>query len=122
MQLCECDKLKYGKWEDLSNVIHNSPRCVFDYFLKSRTPVELNRRCDSLIRLFEKEQKTMDKYTPRMLKRKVLYDVNNNNININNNNNNNNKNASNIINNNIHYHVFFSLSRPCIYMCVCVCV
>mmetsp|Transcript_40687 Transcript_40687/g.90456 ORF Transcript_40687/g.90456 Transcript_40687/m.90456 type:complete len:1088 (-) Transcript_40687:511-3774(-) len=53
--LCMVHKLGYGNWDDLKAEIRKSWRFRFDWFFKSRTPQELARRCDTLIRLIEKE-------------------------------------------------------------------
>jgi SWI/SNF-related matrix-associated actin-dependent regulator of chromatin subfamily A member 5 len=43
--LCMVDKLGYGNWDDLKAEIRKSWRFRFDWFFKSRLPVELQRRC-----------------------------------------------------------------------------
>ncbi|MEW5311445.1 MAG: hypothetical protein WDW38_003160 [Sanguina aurantia] len=53
--LCMVHKLGYGNWDDLKAEIRRSWRFRFDWFFKSRTPQELSRRCETLIRLIEKE-------------------------------------------------------------------
>lgn len=53
--LCMVHRLGYGAWDDLKAEIRRSWRFRFDWFFKSRTPQELARRCDTLIRLIEKE-------------------------------------------------------------------
>jgi len=52
--LCMTNKLGYGNWEQLQQEIRQSWQFRFDWFLKSRTPQELGRRCDTLIKMFEK--------------------------------------------------------------------
>lgn len=47
-------KLGYGNWELLKQEIRRSWQFRFDWFLKSRTPQELARRCDTLIKMLEK--------------------------------------------------------------------
>ena len=54
-QLCMMHKLGYGNWDELKLAFRNSPLFRFDWFVKSRTAQELARRCDTLIRLVEKE-------------------------------------------------------------------
>lgn len=49
------NKIGYGNWDQLKIEIRKSWRFRFDWFVKSRTPQELSRRCDTLIRLIEKE-------------------------------------------------------------------
>ncbi len=53
--LCMVHQLGYGAWDELKAKIRESWRFRFDWFFKSRTPQELSRRCDTLIRLVEKE-------------------------------------------------------------------
>lgn len=53
--ICMVHKLGYGAWDELKAEIRNSWRFRFDWFFKSRTPQELARRCETLIRLIEKE-------------------------------------------------------------------
>ncbi len=53
--VCMMHQLGYGAWDELKAAIRSSWRFRFDWFIKSRTPVELARRCDTLIRLIEKE-------------------------------------------------------------------
>uniref|UniRef100_A0A061QM65 SWI/SNF-related matrix-associated actin-dependent regulator of chromatin subfamily A member 5 n=1 Tax=Tetraselmis sp. GSL018 TaxID=582737 RepID=A0A061QM65_9CHLO len=58
--LCTMHQLGYGAWDELKAEIHRSWRFRFDWFFKSRTPQELARRCDTLIRLVEKENEEME--------------------------------------------------------------
>jgi SWI/SNF-related matrix-associated actin-dependent regulator of chromatin subfamily A member 5 len=58
--LCMIHKLGYGAWDEMKAEIRKSWRFRFDWFFKSRTPQELNRRCDTLIRLVEKENEEAD--------------------------------------------------------------
>ena len=53
-------KLGYGNWEELKSAFRMSPLFRFDWFVKSRTTQELARRCDTLIRLVEKENQECD--------------------------------------------------------------
>ncbi|KAJ3669555.1 hypothetical protein LUZ60_011505 [Juncus effusus] len=53
--LCMVHKLGYGNWDELKAAFRMSPLFRFDWFVKSRTTQELQRRCDTLIRLVEKE-------------------------------------------------------------------
>lgn len=53
-------KLGYGNWDELKVAVRQSHLFKFDWFLKSRLPVELARRCDTLIRLVEKENAELD--------------------------------------------------------------
>ena len=70
--LCMSQKLGYGNWEDLKAELRSAWQvapsqavlhCLilywqfrFDWFIKSRTPAELGRRVESLIRMIEKEK------------------------------------------------------------------
>ncbi|WIA10295.1 hypothetical protein OEZ86_000436 [Tetradesmus obliquus] len=54
--ICCIAKLGYGSWDDLKAEIRKSWKFRFDWFFKSRTPQELARRAETLIRLIEKEQ------------------------------------------------------------------
>ena len=47
--------LGYGRWEELRIEVRMAWQFRFDWFIKSRTPQELGRRVDTLIRLVEKE-------------------------------------------------------------------
>ena len=58
--VCMTNNLGYGNWDQLKVEIRKSWRFRFDWFLKSRTPQELCRRCDTLIRLIEKENEEME--------------------------------------------------------------
>ena len=53
--LCMLHQIGYGNWDELKLEIRRSWMMRFDWFLKSRTPAELARRCETLIRLIEKE-------------------------------------------------------------------
>eukprot|EP00891_Asterochloris_glomerata_P000647 jgi/Astpho2/647/Aster-04487 len=58
--LCQIHTLGYGQWDELKAAIREHWRFRFDWFFKSRTPQELMRRCDTLIRLVEKENEDFD--------------------------------------------------------------
>jgi len=58
--VCATQKLGYGSWDELKLEIRKSWQFKFDWFLKSRTPQELNRRVDILIRLIEKENQEIE--------------------------------------------------------------
>ena len=53
--LCKVHELGYGAWDEIKAEVRKSWRFKFDWFFKSRTPQELQRRADTLIRLIEKE-------------------------------------------------------------------
>jgi len=59
--LCMTHKLGYGAWDELKAAIRSSWLFRFDWFIKSRTPQELGRRVDTLIRLIEKEDEETKK-------------------------------------------------------------
>ncbi|GMH40196.1 hypothetical protein BSKO_08100 [Bryopsis sp. KO-2023] len=58
--ICMAHKLGYGNWDELKAEIRKSWRFRFDWFFKSRTPQELARRCDTLIRLIERENEELE--------------------------------------------------------------
>lgn len=58
--LCQVHQLGYGSWDELKAAIRDHWRFRFDWFFKSRTPQELARRCDTLIRLVEKENEEVE--------------------------------------------------------------
>jgi SWI/SNF-related matrix-associated actin-dependent regulator of chromatin subfamily A member 5 len=60
LQLCMVHKLGYGNWDELKAAFRMSPLFRFDWFVKSRTTQELARRCETLIRLVEKENQEYD--------------------------------------------------------------
>ncbi|KJE94231.1 helicase, variant [Capsaspora owczarzaki ATCC 30864] len=56
--ICMLYKVGYGNetaYDDIRRAIRAAPQFRFDWYLKSRTAVELQRRCTSLIQLIEKE-------------------------------------------------------------------
>jgi SWI/SNF-related matrix-associated actin-dependent regulator of chromatin subfamily A member 5 len=53
--VCMLQQLGYGSWEQLKLEIRKAWQFRFDWFFKSRTPMELMRRCETLIRLIEKD-------------------------------------------------------------------
>ncbi|EFC39046.1 predicted protein [Naegleria gruberi] len=52
---CMTAKLGYGFWEEVRAQIRNAWEFRFDWFIKTRTAVEIQKRCDTLIKLIEKE-------------------------------------------------------------------
>lgn len=68
-------KLGYGNWEELKAAFRTSPLFRFDWFVKSRTTQELARRCDTLIRLVEKENQEYDERERQARKEKKLAKV-----------------------------------------------
>lgn len=68
-------KLGYGNWDELKSAFRMSPLFKFDWFVKSRTTQELTRRCDTLIRLIEKENQEYDERERQARKEKKLAKV-----------------------------------------------
>merc|ERR1711993_188259 len=56
--VCMLHKLGFDKenvYEELRAEVRNAPQFRFDWFIKSRTAMELQRRCNTLITLIERE-------------------------------------------------------------------
>lgn len=53
--VCMTHHLGYGRWEELRDEVRKCWLFRFDWFIKTRSPLELQRRVDVLIRLIEKE-------------------------------------------------------------------
>ncbi|KAE9602149.1 putative calcium/calmodulin-dependent protein kinase chromatin remodeling ISWI family [Lupinus albus] len=70
--ICMVHKLGYGNWDELKAAFRTSPLFRFDWFVKSRTTQELTRRCDTLIRLVEKENQEYDERERQARKEKKL--------------------------------------------------
>ncbi|XP_068661697.1 ISWI chromatin-remodeling complex ATPase CHR11-like isoform X2 [Aristolochia californica] len=70
--LCMIHKLGYGNWDELKAAFRTSPLFRFDWFVKSRTTQELARRCDTLIRLVERENQEFDERERQARKDKKL--------------------------------------------------
>lgn len=68
-------KLGYGNWDELKAAFRTSPLFRFDWFVKSRTTQELARRCDTLIRLVERENQEYDERERQARKEKKLAKV-----------------------------------------------
>ncbi|CAN8065519.1 unnamed protein product [Agarophyton chilense] len=68
--VCMTDKLGYGKWEDIKLEVRRAWQFRFNWWFKSRTPVELKRRVDVLVRLIEKENEEMLEAERMLEKRK----------------------------------------------------
>eukprot|EP00293_Proteomonas_sulcata_P009448 CAMPEP_0184290208 /NCGR_PEP_ID=MMETSP1049-20130417/2548_1 /TAXON_ID=77928 /ORGANISM="Proteomonas sulcata, Strain CCMP704" /LENGTH=298 /DNA_ID=CAMNT_0026597327 /DNA_START=45 /DNA_END=941 /DNA_ORIENTATION=- len=69
--VCMTHQLGYGRWEELKFEIRRSWNFRFDWFIKSRTPKELEARFKQLVRLIEKELELEDQGG----KRKATADV-----------------------------------------------
>jgi len=50
-----CLAHRWGQWDELKAEIRKSHLFRFDWFFKSRTAQELQKRCEALVRLIEKE-------------------------------------------------------------------
>lgn len=74
-QLCMAHKLGYGKWDELRSAFRMSPLFRFDWFVKARSAQELARRCDTLVRLVEKENQEYDERERQARKEKRLAKV-----------------------------------------------
>lgn len=75
IQICMVHKLGYGNWDELKAAFRTSPLFRFDWFVKSRTTQELARRCDTLIRLVERENQEFDERERQARKEKKLAKV-----------------------------------------------
>merc|ERR1719422_904338 len=61
--VCMLHKLGFDKenvYEELRAAVRNAPQFRFDWFIKSRTAMELQRRCNTLIMLIEKEMNEIE--------------------------------------------------------------
>lgn len=54
------DRVGYGNWEAIRREIRRAWQFRFDWYIKSRTAAELQKRCDQLVRYLEKEQNKRD--------------------------------------------------------------
>ncbi|XP_057960139.1 ISWI chromatin-remodeling complex ATPase CHR11 isoform X2 [Malania oleifera] len=70
--ICMVHKLGYGNWDELKAAFRTSSLFRFDWFVKSRTTQELARRCDTLIRLVERENQEYDERERQARKEKKL--------------------------------------------------
>ena len=68
-------KLGYGNWDKLKAAFRTSLLFRFDWFVKSRTTTELARRCDTLIRLVERENHEFEERERQARKEKKLEKV-----------------------------------------------
>jgi SWI/SNF-related matrix-associated actin-dependent regulator of chromatin subfamily A member 5 len=59
--VCMTNKLGYGRFEHLKVEVRKAWQFRFNWWIKSRTPIELKRRVDALIRLIEKENEEIAK-------------------------------------------------------------
>lgn len=51
---------KENVYEELRAAVRNAPQFRFDWFIKSRTAMELQRRCNTLITLIERENNEIE--------------------------------------------------------------
>lgn len=61
--ICMLHKLGFDKenvYEELRQAVRSAPQFRFDWFIKSRTAVELQRRCNTLITLIERENQELE--------------------------------------------------------------
>lgn len=68
---------KENVYEELRAAVRNAPQFRFDWFIKSRTAMELQRRCNTLITLIEREnQEIEEKEKAEKKKKKSAADKN----------------------------------------------
>ncbi|XP_072171356.1 SWI/SNF-related matrix-associated actin-dependent regulator of chromatin subfamily A member 5-like [Diadema setosum] len=61
--VCMLHKLGFDKenvYDDLRSAVRQAPQFRFDWFIKSRTAMELQRRCNTLITLIERENQELE--------------------------------------------------------------
>ncbi|XP_048400125.1 probable global transcription activator SNF2L1 isoform X3 [Stegostoma tigrinum] len=61
--ICMLHKMGFDKenvYDELRQCVRNAPQFRFDWFIKSRTAMELQRRCNTLISLIEKENSELE--------------------------------------------------------------
>ena len=71
--VCMLHKLGFDKenvYEELRAAVRNAPQFRFDWFIKSRTAMELQRRCNTLIMLIEKEMNEIEERDKNERKKK----------------------------------------------------
>merc|ERR550539_1668211 len=71
--VCMLHKLGFDKenvYEELRAAVRNAPQFRFDWFIKSRTAMELQRRCNTLISLIEKENNEIEEREKNERKKK----------------------------------------------------
>jgi len=75
--VCMLHKLGFDKenvYEDLRAAVRCAPQFRFDWFIKSRTAMELQRRCNTLIMLIEKEMNEIEEREKADRKKKGIKD------------------------------------------------
>lgn len=68
--VCMTNKLGYGRFENLKAEVRKAWQFRFNWWIKSRTPTELKRRVDALIRMIEKENEEIAEAERQAEKRK----------------------------------------------------
>ncbi|CAN8269599.1 unnamed protein product [Cochlearia groenlandica] len=68
--ICTIHELGYGNWDELKRALKRSQLFGFDWYVRTRTTQELARRCDTLIRLIEKENQEIDEMERQARKEK----------------------------------------------------
>ncbi|RLN10950.1 hypothetical protein BBO99_00004325 [Phytophthora kernoviae] len=58
--LCLVNQFGYGAWNRIKQEICGMEMFAFDYYLRSRTAAEIGRRCDSLMRICEKDNADLE--------------------------------------------------------------
>ncbi|KAL4155219.1 hypothetical protein PRNP1_007332 [Phytophthora ramorum] len=58
--LCLVNQFGYGAWDRIKQEICSMEMFAFDYYLRSRTATEIGRRCDSLMRICEKDNADLE--------------------------------------------------------------
>lgn len=61
---------KENVYEELRATVRTAPQFRFDWFLKSRTALELQRRCNTLITLIERENQELEERERQERKKK----------------------------------------------------
>merc|ERR1712038_699550 len=72
--VCMLHKLGFDKenvYEELRASVRNAPQFRFDWFIKSRTAMELQRRCNTLITLIERENHEIEEKEKSERKKKT---------------------------------------------------
>jgi len=70
--VCMLHKLGFSRenaYDELRQVVRCAPQFRFDWFIKSRTAVELQRRCNTLITLIERENQELEEKEKREKKK-----------------------------------------------------
>ena len=53
--ICSMHECGYSQWEEVKLKVRSNPWFKFNWFIKSRTAVEIGKRCESLFKLIEKD-------------------------------------------------------------------